>query len=106
MHYPFTCTFSFHSFHTCVLLQIEQDILNSQSEKEYAGILGYPSFHKAAAEFALTKDSQVIKENRVIAWIFSIRLNNIVAIIIMLLVCFSPGYWRYWCSASDWSVLG
>lgn len=45
--------------------QIEQDILNKQGEKEYAGILGYPAFHKAAAEFALTKEERVIKENLV-----------------------------------------
>ena len=48
-----------------ICLQIEQAILDNQSEKEYAGILGYPAFHKAAAEFALTKDERVIKENLV-----------------------------------------
>ena len=46
-------------------LQIERALLDKQTEKEYAGILGYPAFHKAAAEFALTKEERVVKENMV-----------------------------------------
>ena len=45
--------------------QIERALLDKQTEKEYAGILGYPAFHKAAAEFALTKEERVVKENMV-----------------------------------------
>lgn len=46
-----------------VVKEIERALLDKQTEKEYAGILGYPAFHKAAAEFALTKEERVVKEN-------------------------------------------
>jgi aspartate aminotransferase len=46
-----------------VVKQIERDNLDRYKEKEYAGILGYPSFHKAAIEFALTPEEKHVKEN-------------------------------------------
>ena len=33
--------------------------------KEYAGITGVPEYVQASVEFALTKDSPVVKEKRV-----------------------------------------
>ena len=45
--------------------QVEQELQDKQLDKEYAGIMGYPAFHKAATEFALTKDSSYVKENMV-----------------------------------------
>ena len=47
------------------ILQIERAHLEKHNEKEYAGILGYPAFHKAAIEFALTKEERHVKENLV-----------------------------------------
>lgn len=44
-----------------VVKKVEQDLMSKQSDKEYAGIMGYPAFRKAATEFALTKDSPVIQ---------------------------------------------
>ncbi|XP_019855412.1 PREDICTED: aspartate aminotransferase, mitochondrial-like [Amphimedon queenslandica] len=46
-----------------VVKQIERDNLDKYKEKEYAGILGYPSFHRAAIEFALTPQEKHVKEN-------------------------------------------
>lgn len=40
-----------------------------QSDKEYAGIMGYPAFRKAATEFALTKDSPVVQNEMVCRYI-------------------------------------
>ena len=46
-------------------LKIERDNLENFEEKEYAGILGYPAFHKAATEFALSAEEKHVKENLV-----------------------------------------
>ena len=46
--------------------QIERDNLENYKEKEYAGILGYPAFHRAAIEFALTPQEKHVKDNLVI----------------------------------------
>ena len=49
-------------------LQIERDNLEKYKEKEYAGILGYPAFHRAAIEFALTPQEKHVKDNLVIMY--------------------------------------
>ena len=36
-----------------------------QLDKEYAGIMGYPAFRKAATEFALTEDNPVVQNELV-----------------------------------------
>lgn len=39
--------------------------MSKQSEKEYAGIMGYPDFRKAATKFALTEGSPVVQNELV-----------------------------------------
>ena len=51
-------------------LQIERDNLEKYKEKEYAGILGYPAFHRAAIEFALTPQEKHVKDNLVIMYMY------------------------------------
>ena len=62
-------------------LQIERDNLEKYKEKEYAGILWYLAFHRAAIEFALTPQEKHVKDNLVI-------LCTCVFIIILFLLIF------------------
>ena len=55
-------------------LQIERDNLEKYKEKEYAGILGYPAFHRAAIEFALTPQEKHVKDNLVIMYMYNYLL--------------------------------
>lgn len=43
----------------------EQKVVNSNLDKEYAGITGVPAFTKAAAELAYGPDSSAIKDDRI-----------------------------------------
>ena len=46
-------------------MQVEQALQGNALDKEYAGIMGYPAFQKAATEFALTSDNSLVKSGMV-----------------------------------------
>ena len=54
---------------------MEKLIDTKDLNKEYAGITGVPEFVKASVEFALTKDSQVVKKNHVSVCVYTVVMK-------------------------------
>ena len=56
-------------------MQVEQALQGNALDKEYAGIMGYPAFQKAATEFALTSDNSQAKSGMVLVYVSTVHLK-------------------------------